>query len=202
MVYDRTCSGHWGLPGLTASWRAGGWLYRALGRLDGWTGASSWPEALAWLASFEPGRPLGEIQYWGHGTWGRVLLNGRSLDIDALKPGHPLQPSLAAIRSRLSGPDALWWFRTCETFGTDAGHRFATEWTRYFGCRAAGHTFIIGPWQSGLHVLAPGDEPDWPVTEGVRELAEGRPRARWSGPFAPNTITFLHGRPPGIRRSE
>jgi hypothetical protein len=91
----------------------------------------------------------------------------------------------------------LWWFRTCETFGCEAGHDFARRWTRFFGCRAASHTYIIGPWQSGLHILEPGQSPDWPLDEG---LAEGTPdspeKALWSTPGKPNTIFCLTSRLP------
>lgn len=201
MVYDRTCAGRWGLPGLTASWRVGSVLYRALGRLDDWRGVASWPEALDWLLARSVEQRIAEIQYWGHGTWGRALVDHESLDVQALAPRHPWRARLDALRERLvPGGEALWWFRTCETFGTARGHAFARAWTRFFGCRAAGHTYVIGPWQSGLHSLAPGEEPSWPVKEGLPPGEEAGARtARMSGPREPNTITCLHGQvPPGF----
>ena len=107
------------------------------------------------------------------------------LDRAALAPGHLLLPALERLRDHLlPGGDALFWFRTCETFAGAEGHAFARAWTRFFRARAAGHTFIIGPLQSGLHVLAPGEEPSWPEDEGGHV---------WSSPRAPSTITFLHG---------
>jgi hypothetical protein len=199
MVFDATCRGRGPLPGLSTSWRAGAWLYGTLGRLDAWKGVSSWREALTWLAQVRPGAPIGEIQFWGHGNFGCLLIDRRPLDVSALAPTHPLQASLGAIRERLvPGGEALWWFRTCETFATPKGHDFARAWSRFFGCRAAGHTHIIGPLQSGLHVLGPGQEPHWPAEEG---LHPGEPaRARWSTLGAPNTISCLHGRiPPHFR---
>jgi hypothetical protein len=93
------------------------------------------------------------------------------------------------LRSRLA-PDALWWFRTCETLGKAEGHEFARRWTRFFNCRVAGHTHAINILQSGLHVLAPGEEPTWPLDEGVNP---GAIRAKDSSVFAPQTITCLHG---------
>ncbi len=201
MVYDRTCGGPWGLPGLTFSWRVGGVLYRALGRIDDWKGVASWPEALDWLLARSREERIAEIQYWGHGNWGCVLINRVALDVRAIEPGHPLQSRLAALRERLvPGGDALWWFRTCETFGTERGHTFARAWTRFFDCRAAGHTYVIGPWQSGLHSLGPGEEPHWSREEGLPPVARKGPRrALWSWPHVPNTITCLHGRvPPGF----
>ena len=101
------------------------------------------------------------------------------------------------MRARLVSPDALWWWRTCETFGAAAGHAFARAWTTALGCRAAGHTHVIAAWQSGLHVLAPGAAPDWSADEG---LAEGTPttpiRAHPSRRTAPSTIHFLTTRLP------
>ncbi|RMG17301.1 MAG: hypothetical protein D6729_09150 [Deltaproteobacteria bacterium] len=199
MIYDRTCRGWGPLPGLTHSWIAGGWLYRALGRLDAYRGFERWSDALEWLAGYAPERPISEVQYWGHGTWGTLLMDRKPLDRRALRPGHPLSPLLRTLRSRLCGARALWWFRTCETFGARPGHDFARAWVDFFGTRAAGHTFIIGPWQSGLHSLGPGEAPGWSETEGLKA---GRPEepvaARWSGPGRPHTITCFHGAvPPG-----
>ena len=190
LVYDRTCAA------LTTSWQVGGALYRALGRLDQSRGVSTWDEALEWLATVRPSERVAEIQYWGHGQWGRVLAAGAPLDLGALEPGHPWEPLLARIRARLSGPEALWWFRTCETFGRAEGHAFARGWTSFFGCRAAGHTYVIGPLQSGLHSLRPGGVPDWPLTEGLSRKDPDAQVAAWSSWRAPNTITCLHGRVP------
>ena len=193
MVYDRTCGA------LTASWQVGGALYRGLGRLDQRRGVTTWPEALEWLAGVRPGERIGEIQYWGHGQWGRANVAGAPLDVSALQPAHPWHPLLERIRARLIGPEALWWFRTCSTFGRLEGHRFAQAWTSFFGCRAAGHTYVIGPLQSGLHSLRPGQTPAWSVDEGLPKGALDSPVAAWSHWRAPNTISCLHGQvPPGF----
>lgn len=197
MVYDRSCAGRLGLPGLRQAWSTGGYLYRSLGRIDRFIGVEDWPTALRWLAEVEPDRPIGEIQTWCHGKWGRVMMKRQPMDVAALRPGHAWNGWLRAIRDRLAGPEALWWFRTCETFGADAGHRFAREWTDFFGCDAAGHTYIIGAWQSGLHRLRPGERPGWAAAEGLREGTPQAPaRAFWSKPTAPNTISCLQGRVP------
>jgi hypothetical protein len=199
MIYDRTCMTGNGVPGLTLSWRVGGWLYGRLGRLDSWSGAATWEEALNWLATVGRPDPIAEIQYWGHGQWGEVLLDHQSLDATAVAPPNPHCEALGAIRDRLiPGGDALWWFRTCSTFGTVRGHAFARAWSRFFGCRVAGHTFVIGPFQSGLHTLRPGAKPGWPVDEGVPAPVNGVPatRALWSARSAPNTISCLQGRIP------
>src|SRR2546423_5732333 len=184
LVFDRTCAGRGVLPGLTPAGRAGRSLYGALGRIDDACGAASWAEALEWLASHRAPARVREIQYWGHGHWGNVRLGGEVLDEAALAPGHVHFDRLRRVAARLlPGAEGLFWFRTCETFGTDRGQSFARAWTRLFGCRAAGHTHWIGFWQSGLHSLLPGEEPAWSARQGVGPA--GAPaRAR---PVAPPT---------------
>ena len=198
MVYDATWVGRpFVQAGLTSSWIVGGALYRGLGRIDAAYGATSWEDALAWLCSVEPTRRIDEVQYWGHGTWGRALIARDVLDAAAVEdPSHSRHADLRALRDRLAGPRALLWFRTCETFGGEAGHRFASSWVRFFGCQVAGYTYVIGPWQSGLHSLAPGQAPRWSVREGLADDVEAPRQALMSGPGAPNTITCLHGRIP------
>lgn len=198
MVYDRTCRGRRMLPGLTHAWWGGGVLYRALRRLDGVFAASDWAGALAWLGEVGAGRPIAEIQFWGHGKWGLARVDQEPLDISALTTKHRHHAALQRIRERMvGGGESLWWFRTCETIGAVPGQTFARAWTEFFDSRVGGHTYIIGPWQSGLHTLAPGAEPSWDVGEG---LAEGDPafptRALWSKRGEPNTIHCLNGRIP------
>jgi hypothetical protein len=194
MLYDRSCRGPSLGLGLSHAWATGGRLYRALGRFDAVHGAWSWAEGLDWLARAARRRPIREIQFWGHGEWGGLWIDEERLTAAALEPGHYLRDRLATLRARLM-PDgsSLWWFRSCDVFGTRAGHDFARAWTRFFGCRAAGHTHQIMVVQSGLHVLAPGQEPTWPADEGVEP---GLPRARDSSWFAPRTITCLHNELP------
>lgn len=198
MIYDRTCTGPRLRPGLSHAWWTGGVLYgRLLRRLHAWQGASSWAEALAWAAQVQPDRPIAELQFWGHGKWGRAYIGGDVLDAAALLPGHPLHAAMAAIRGRLVGPAALWWFRTCESFGAAPGHDLARRLTDFMGCRAAGHTYIIGVWQSGLHSLRPGEAPSWSPHEGLKRGSVADPReALWSRRREPNTIHCLSGRVP------
>jgi hypothetical protein len=195
MIYDRTCRGRYALPGLTATWRAGAGLYRALDRIDAWHGAGSWAEALEWAANIEPGSAIREIQFWGHGRWGCAKIDRDVLDARSLEPDHPLYSALSKIRDRLApGGEALWWFRTCETFGTKVGQDFARAWSRFFGCRVAGHTYVIWLAQSGLHTLRPHEEPTWPVDEGLPPHGgTGPTKALWSTPLAPNTISCFSG---------
>ncbi len=193
VVYDRTCVARRGH--LTPVWAAGAWLFRRLGRIDAVHGVASWAEALGWLATRE--EPIDEIQYWGHGKWGAAFVGEDVLDASALHDRrHDRRRDLEAVRERLA-PGALLWFRTCETFGAARGIDFAERLADFFGARVAGHTYIIGFHQSGLHGLAPGARADWSAGEG---LAEGSPeapaRARWSRPWHPRTLTALHGAVP------
>ncbi len=193
MFYDDTCRGPGPLPGLSTTWDWGGKLYGALGRFDAWCGVQSWEDGFDWLLQYAPGRKIQEIQYWGHGEWGGLWLDWDLIKIDMLSPEHPLFERLDKLRGRLVGEEALWWFRCCDVFGNALGHEFARKWTRFFNCRAAGHTYQIKLLQSGLHVLEAGAEPHWPVDEGVmRFLSHGM----YSHPWAPKTITFLDGKLP------
>jgi hypothetical protein len=197
IVYDKSCVGRFGV-GLSSAWSAGRHLYAALGRSDGARGVLGFDEAFAWLAERGREAPISEVQFWAHGKWGRLFLQRESFDRSAFVAGHRLHAGVSAWRERLS-PGALVWFRSCETFGAAEGHDFARGLTDFFGCRAAGHTFVIGYWQSGLHELHPGKAPHWSASEGLAEGSANRPaRAAWSSSRAPNTISCFTGRvPPG-----
>lgn len=168
-------------------------MYRARGRFDAWQGVASWAEALEWLLSHPIARPIAEIQYWGHGQWGGLWVDNELIDIEVLTPGHALYASFNELKTRLIPKRALWWFRCCDVFGTHKGHDFARRWTRFFDCRAAGHTYTIHYLQSGLHLLEPGAEPHWPHNEGVLPWMS---HAQESSLLAPNTITCMQGELP------
>lgn len=196
LVYDRTCFGRFGLPGLSTAWWAGARLYRGRGLLDDFLGAASWSEALDYLAEHRAEHPLAEVQFWGHGKWGDARIAADVLDERALLRSHPLHAKLARVRQRLT-PGALWWFRTCETFGAERGQHFARAFADFLGARTASHTFVIGYWQSGLHALDPGKAPDWSPEEGLIEGSARSPvRAAWSAPGQTNTISCLQGKLP------
>src|SRR5512140_2188141 len=182
VIYDRTCA-----PGLSTAWAAGSVLYRGLGRIDAARGVASWDEALAWIGAQR--EPIEELQYWGHGKWGCALVDRDVLDAGALE-------RLAPLRERLA-PDALVWFRTCETFGARAGSEFAARLADYLGARVAGHTFVISVQQSGLHGRVPGARADWSPDEGLAEGAPDAPRrAKPSRPWEPRTVTCFAGAVP------
>jgi hypothetical protein len=120
-----------------------------------------------------------------------VLLGPDVLDASAFVPTSRFYAQLEAIRERVHTRSRIW-FRTCETFGAQAGHSFAERVSDFFGCRAAGHTYIIGAWQSGLHSIGPGERARWPIEEGLREGTPSAPqRAFGSAPWRPNTIHAL-----------
>ncbi|HEX2873831.1 MAG TPA: DUF4347 domain-containing protein [Polyangiaceae bacterium] len=181
---------------LGLSWQYGTLLYRALGRVDAAYGATNFADALAWLARHDASRSIGEIQFWGHGKWGRIFIANESLDRGVLTAGHPHHTAFQAVRERLV-PDSLLWFRTCETLGAHAGQDFAAALGDATGARVAGHTYVIGFFQSGLHCLRPGTAPHWSPSEGLsRGNAEAPEAALTSTPSAPNTITCLAGEIP------
>lgn len=187
LVYDRTCKGGNG-GNLTHAWAMGSKLYKGLRRVDAAKGVASWDEALDWLGSQK--EPIEEIQYWGHGKWGYALVDNDRLDASALE-GGPLRAKLEAVAERLT-PDALLWFRCCEVFGAKRGIDFAERLADFLGVRVAGHTYIIGFHQSGLHGLSPGVRADWSPDEGLVEgTADAPVKGKWSTPWAPRTISCL-----------
>jgi len=221
VVYDETDTGPIAVPrierapdgtargtgGLTRYWRAGGLLHRGVGRAAGAFGATAWSEAIAWAVdrAERRGEPIAELQAWGHGGWGFMQMgraNGAAplhrLDRAALARGSALAPSLDRLRDALA-PGALVWLRCCSAFGTQAGRDFAAALADRLERRVAGHTFIIGAWQSGTSSLEPGTAPTWSAEEGV-DMAGGAPRgARVSTYDAPRTVTFLTlGLPSGL----
>ncbi len=195
IVYDRTQRSR-APRALGYSWQYGTHLYRGLGRVHAAYGARDFGGALRYLASHEPQQQISELQFWGHGKWGQIFVDRDALDRSVLSPSHRYYELFRAFRARLA-PDALLWFRTCETLGAIAGQDFARALGDATGARVAGHTYVIGFFQSGLHCLRPGETPTWSTTEGLsRGTAEAPERAHGSAPDAPNTITCLDGKIP------
>lgn len=177
--------------GLSPVWRAGAWLHGVARAADATLGARSWDEALSWASalSLARGRPIGSLQAWGHGGWGQMQLGQSCLDRSALGREHAFAGRIDAFRAALA-PDALLWLRCCSAFGHH-GRLFARELAERLGTRVAGHTFVIGFFQSGTHALAPGAEAAWDPAEGVR-FERGEPAgALGSSSDAPSTITCL-----------
>ena len=198
-IERRTDGTAYGTGGLTRWWRLGAVMHRLARHADATTGASSWEQALRWATSLARERRarIGELQIWGHGGWGHMGLGPSRLDREALAGEAPLAPALDAFRAVLSN-DALFWVRCCSAFGAPAGRAFAPALADRLSCRVAGHTFIIGGWQSGAHSLAPGDEPAWNPDEGIERREDAPPIPRTSSLTAPNTLSCLRlGLPSG-----
>jgi hypothetical protein len=186
--------------GLSPVWWAGTWMHRLLRAADATLGARSWHEALAWAAQVAETRaqPIGSIQFWGHGTWGRMIVGQTQLDQDALGFGQPLTMAIDRFRAHLVGPEALFWLRCCSAFGAQRGRAFATQLANRLGCRVVGHTHVIGFWQSGTHSLRVGEAPSWDAREGLQLEGARVLGALGSSPAAPRTMTCLSvDLPPG-----
>jgi Domain of unknown function (DUF4347) len=187
MVFDRSASG------LGTVWSMGRRFYALRGLLDAGRGVASVDQALGWLATHGARRPIAEIQIWCHGKWGDVRFGAECLDRESLARASSHFDGLTRLRERLA-PDALVWFRTCETFGAERGMEFAERFAEFMGARVAGHSYVIGLWQSGLHALEPGRRADWPADEGIAEGDARDPRrAKVSLPGEPNTISCFTG---------
>jgi hypothetical protein len=183
--------------GLSPIWRIGAQLFDAVGAFEAWCGAHTWAEALQFAidSAARFGRPIDEIQAWGHGGFGFMRMGTGALDRAALGPASGLRAPIDALRDALA-PDALVWLRCCSAFGHRDGHAFAAALAERLGARVAGHTHIIHALQSGTHSLAPGATPSWPVEEGVRFDGGIVSGALTSRPDAPNTMSFLRARLP------
>lgn len=147
------------------------------------------------MIAVSEGKTIEELHFWGHGTWGQVFIDGRSLGMWAMeRTDSPIHLKLAAIASRLE-KTSLVWFRTCATFGNMEGMAFAKALVDFLQCRVAAHTHNIGFWHTGLRSLGVGEEPEWESTEGVKQEGQAE-RAEGSYRKGPNTILFLRSHPP------
>ncbi len=186
-----------GTGGLTRFWRLGAGLHRGVGRASATLGARTWKEALRWAVARADaaGEPIVELQLWGHGGWGYMAMGDGRLDAETSR--GTLGPEVDAFAAALA-PGALVWLRCCSAFGTRAGQDFAAQLASTLGARVAGHSYIIGIWQSGTHSVAPGASADWDALEGVERDARGAPLgAAVSTARAPRT---LHCFRPGLPR--
>lgn len=180
-----------GTGGLSKFWRLGGVYHRAALRADGVFAAASWAEALGWAATMAEtrGAPIKELQFWGHGGFGFMLMDEEPLSVQSIEGHH--EPLVDRLKAQLRG-DSVVWLRCCSAFGSAAGKHFARGLAQALGAQVAGHTHIIGFLQSGLHAVGPTSEPAWSDDEGVERDPNGAARgARASSARAPHTITAL-----------
>ena len=208
VIYDGTQLWSWPGPGLSLVWALGARLYRAVGWIDCYKSARNWHDALRWAATVAGETTIDEIQFWGHGKSGCALIGTDSLDVRYTYSNHPAHPYLCRIRERLSpNGRSLFWFRTCETFLGYRGQQFAAAWAGALQCHVAGHTHMIGVFQSGLCLLGPGQTAYWPPDQG---LAAGTPhepeRAMPSTRKTAHTIVCIEHRVPeelfSLRRAQ
>jgi hypothetical protein len=145
IIYDASVGGFLG-----ASWAS--WAKVQAAR--GWKvlGVKSWDDAIGKLTQrllFEDGS-VDEIQLWGHGSPGIPLIGGEQITTNVV-----------VVLRRVLTAGSLVWFRMCSVFFGEKGRQFAEQTSRILGCRVAGHTHIIGPFQSGLYSVSPGKGTDW-----------------------------------------
>lgn len=128
------------------------------------------------------------MQMWGHGSPGASYIDSIPLTVKALEPNHKLHSVLLALKKRLHSKSVVW-FRQCSIFAGPKGKEFAEKLANFLGCTIAAHTYIIGPFQSGLHTIRPNQKAHWSDAEGLKLDGKGKS----SGWFEPNTITCLTG---------
>lgn len=196
MFYD---SSPWAGEVQTLSFITGGKFYRLFHGLEYEAGFESWKEAFDWLNTIDSDKKISTLQFWGHGSSASIALNGERLTIkDFINPRSPHYANMLKLKSRLT-PESVIWLRTCSTFAFAGGQEFAKALADFFGCIVAGHTHKIWAWQSGLHTLRPGEEPNWSTDEAFALKDKGDTTAvttAWSAPWAPNSIFFLTGKIP------
>jgi hypothetical protein len=155
---------------LSDAWWLGSTAYWGTRRASHVLGARDAAEAINWLEDLGE---IDELQFWGHGKPGKFFI-GR----EVMTPQR-----LARVRVR-----GVFWIRACASFAGLKGHNLALDLADALDCKVAGHTFNIGPLQSGLRTLSPGRRPSWGLREGLDAAGKPKGSALWH----PRTITVLH----------
>jgi hypothetical protein len=148
----------------------------------------SWDEMIEMLKlAREKHGPAERVEYWGHGASGGVQCNDKWLWGPTMR-GSNTVPRVCAVldevRHILRDENALWWWRTCNTFWGEAGRAFAEMCVDSLGCKTAGFTRVIGPWQSELRIAEPGAKPSWDDAGGG-----------WSWPWHRDAVFCLSAGP-------
>ncbi len=165
---------------LSAAWGGGSLVYRP----DIEVAANQWDIAIAQLEAAKPQMGhIDQVQVWTHCRSAAPLMGNRGLS-----PAQ-LERIASILRPHLDSQSTFWW-RGCHTFRGRSGKEFAETGAELLGCWHAGHTaqtsslpFVV--FQSGLHVVRPGQAADWPNSEGGK-----------SYPGKPNTVTITKMRIP------
>ena len=141
-----------------------------------------------------------EIQFLSHGSSGNAMYiskTGDELTINDFNipelekygdgptntPGYrawhgkltPRQRRLVLLRRILCGPGAEVYYRSCQAFQGKAGQEFAKASAAFWRSKVIGHTKVIALTQPGKKVLKPGQEPDWPESEGTGAPSPKKP---------------------------
>jgi hypothetical protein len=163
------------------SWAAGAKLYKASGYFQHVVPAKSWADGLRKVNDLTARYKINEIQFWGHGSPGRVSIAGQPLDVNG---DHKI---LLTLLGRSLEPNSFVWLRTCASFAGGPGRTLASSLVKTLNCRVAGSTFNIGfPWHSGQHSVRPDALPAWPITEGL----DAALKPKGSSKKAPHTVPF------------
>ena len=145
-------------------------------------GASNWDDAItkiidACTSIKRNGKPLGVIQFWGHGMPGVPMMGEHRLSYPAFKDNSSsLYARLCQMRDLIS-PATYLWFRCSSFFSGEMGRNAVEHFTNFFRCKLVGHTHKIGFIQSGCYVVDIKDKPRWPVTDAAQSFF-----------YEPNTI--------------
>lgn len=192
MIYD---SSDWAGKQLRLSWITGGKFYKMFRGIEHHQGFDNWPEALKWICTIEPDKKINSVQFWGHGTPGRVWMNGDYLSARSILKKSEHHESLLMLKDRMD-EDSVFWFRSCNVFAGQEGHLFGMTISKMLECRIAAHTYIVGPWQGGLHTIGPDEKPFWSIEEGLKKKKDGTYKPLWSMPWTKNTLFCLTGKIP------
>lgn len=192
MIYD---SSDWAGKQLRFSWITGGKFYKLFHSIEHHAGFDNWQEAFEWILSVEPDRKINSIQFWGHGSPGRVWINGDALSIRSLTEQSQHYIMLKKLKDRMA-KDSVIWFRSCNVFSASEGRFFSIAFCQFMQTKIAGHTYIVGPWQSGLHTIKPGQRPSWDLSEGLKKTEDGKIKKLWSTPWEKNTVFCLNNKIP------
>jgi hypothetical protein len=165
------------------SWRVGAAVFSRF--FDELLAPKSVSELNAMLESLEGSDAFDEVQFWGHGRPGQVLLAGDRL-------AEPTWDRMSRLLRRRGA--SVVWLRVCSFAAGDAGKAAMRALANRMDAKIVGHTHIIGTWgHSGLWSLKPGESPSWPSTEGEKD---GEPGKAPSSPFLPRTVSPLTMRLP------
>lgn len=184
---------------VSVTWTVGGKIYPVLRRCDVAVPVKSWAEVCPALMSLAEKHPITQVQFWGHGWFGKAAIGDDVLNTSTLR-NTAFGAELRALGEKLA-PGAIWWFRTCATYGAPAGKHFAEQFTNCLNRTTAGSTYSIGLIHSGIRTLLPYQKPYWSDREGV-DFLPGENSERSGGKAllptfsAPNTLMFWRNKIP------